>query len=176
MRISTVVLVLLTVLVLGFGYFFFRAARGLEANSAAELRNETPSGVTTIYAADVNPETGKHLELGTVSNRYQINVKLSEIPQNLKQATIDIEDERFYEHNGVDFRSLARAVYRNVLRWRLSEGASTLTQQLAINRLLTRLRKRCPRTLSWNGISTRSTTVETYMVLLLPRSITSINH
>ncbi len=138
MRISTVVLVLLTVLVLGFGYFFFRAARGLQANSAAELKNETPSGVTTIYAADVNPETGKHLELGTVSNRYQINVKLSEIPQNLKQATIDIEDERFYEHNGVDFRSLARAVYRNVLRWRLSEGASTLTQQLAINRLLTR--------------------------------------
>ena len=67
-----------------------------------------------------------------------LNVKLSEIPQNLKQATIDIEDERFYEHNGVDFRSLARAIYRNVLRWKLSEGASTLTQQLAINRLLTR--------------------------------------
>ncbi|MFM7188889.1 MAG: PBP1A family penicillin-binding protein [Armatimonadota bacterium] len=138
MRVFTVVVVLLTFIVLGSGYFVIRAARGLQANSAADLKNETPSGVTTIYAADINPNTGKHLELGTVSNRYQINVKLSEIPQNLKQATIDIEDERFYEHNGVDFRSLARAVYRNVLRWKLSEGASTLTQQLAINRLLTR--------------------------------------
>jgi penicillin-binding protein 1A len=138
MRVFTVVVVLLTFIVLGSGYFVIRAARGLQANSAADLKNETPSGVTTIYAADINPQTGKHLELGTVSNRYQINVKLSEIPQNLKQATIDIEDERFYEHNGVDFRSLARAVYRNVLRWKLSEGASTLTQQLAINRLLTR--------------------------------------
>lgn len=137
-RVCTVVVVLLTFIVLGSGYFVIRAARGLQANSAADLKNETPSGVTTIYAADVNPQTGKHLELGTVSNRYQINVKLSEIPQNLKQATIDIEDERFYEHNGVDFRSLARAAYRNVLRWKLSEGASTLTQQLAINRLLTR--------------------------------------
>ena len=137
-RVCTVVVVLLTFIVLGSGYFVIRAARGLQANSAADLKNETPSGVTTIYAADVNPQTGKHLELGTVSNRYQINVKLSEIPQNLKQATIDIEDERFYEHNGVDFRSLARAAYRNVVRWKLSEGASTLTQQLAINRLLTR--------------------------------------
>ena len=138
MRVFTVVVVLLTIGVLASGYFVIRAARGLQANSAADLKNETPSGVTTIYAADVNPATGKHLELGTVSNRYQINVKLAEIPENLKQATIDIEDERFYEHNGVDFRSLARAVYRNVLRWKLSEGASTLTQQLAINRLLTR--------------------------------------
>lgn len=137
-RVVTVVVILLTVVVLTTGYFVLRAARGLEANAAADLKNETPSGVTTIYAADINPATGKHLELGTVSNRYQINVKLAEIPNNLKQATIDIEDERFYEHNGVDFRSVARAVYRNVLRWKLSEGASTLTQQLAINRLLTR--------------------------------------
>ncbi len=137
-RVFTVLVVLLTIGVVVSGYYVLRAARGLQANSAADLTNETPSGVTTIYAADVNPDTGKHLELGTVSNRYQINVKLVEIPANLKQATIDIEDERFYEHNGVDFRSLARAVYRNVLKWKLSEGASTLTQQLAINRLLTR--------------------------------------
>jgi penicillin-binding protein 1A len=137
-RVFTVLVVFLTIGVVVSGYYVLRAARGLQANSAADLTNETPSGVTTIYAADVNPDTGKHLELGTVSNRYQINVKLAEIPANLKQATIDIEDERFYEHNGVDFRSLARAVYRNVLKWKLSEGASTLTQQLAINRLLTR--------------------------------------
>ena len=137
-RVFTVLVVFLTIGVVVSGYYVLRAARGLQANSAADLTNETPSGVTTIYAADVNPDTGKHLELGTVSNRYQINVKLAEIPVNLKQATIDIEDERFYEHNGVDFRSLARAVYRNVLKWKLSEGASTLTQQLAINRLLTR--------------------------------------
>jgi penicillin-binding protein 1A len=138
MRVFTVIVVLLTIGVVVSGYYVLRAVRGLQANSAADLTNETPSGVTTIYAADINPENGKHLELGTVSNRYQINVKLSEIPANLKQATIDIEDERFYEHNGVDFRSLARAAYRNVLKWKLSEGASTLTQQLAINRLLTR--------------------------------------
>jgi len=137
-RVFTVLVVFLTIGVVVSGYYVLRAARGLQANSAADLTNETPSGVTTIYAADVNPDTGKHLELGTVSNRYQINVKLAEIPADLKQATIDIEDERFYEHNGVDFRSLARAVYRNVLKWKLSEGASTLTQQLAINRLLTR--------------------------------------
>jgi penicillin-binding protein 1A len=138
MRLGTVVVIMLTVVVVTTGIFVVRAMRNVEMQSVAELANEIPSGVTTIYAADINPATGKHLELGTVSNRYQINVKLTEIPNNLKQATIDIEDERFYEHNGVDFRSLARAVYRNVLRWKLSEGASTLTQQLAINRLLTR--------------------------------------
>lgn len=71
MRVFTVVVVILTGIVLTSGYFILRAARGLQANSAADLKNETPSGVTTIYAADVNPETGNIWSLVP----FQIDIK-----------------------------------------------------------------------------------------------------
>ncbi|MBD1876335.1 PBP1A family penicillin-binding protein [Nodosilinea sp. FACHB-131] len=53
------------------------------------------------------------------------------MPQHLVQAFIASEDQRFYEHNGVDYRGIARAVWANVQNRDLVEGASTITQQLA---------------------------------------------
>ena len=55
-------------------------------------------------------------------------VTYDEISEELLQATVAIEDRRFYEHHGVEYRSMARALYQNVLA-----GASTITQQLAKN-------------------------------------------
>ncbi|MBI2338306.1 PBP1A family penicillin-binding protein [Candidatus Daviesbacteria bacterium] len=63
-------------------------------------------------------------------------VKLSEIPKNLIQATVAIEDRNFYQHPGIDLRAIARALYQN-LRNGNQEGASTITQQLIKNSLLT---------------------------------------
>jgi penicillin-binding protein 1A len=53
------------------------------------------------------------------------------MPKHLVQAFIASEDQRFYEHNGVDYRGIARAVWANVQNRDLVEGASTITQQLA---------------------------------------------
>ncbi len=56
--------------------------------------------------------------------------KLSEIPDYLKEAVVSIEDERFYSHDGIDFKGILRAIYVNITNMSLSEGASTITQQL----------------------------------------------
>ncbi len=63
-------------------------------------------------------------------------VKLSDVPNKLKQAFIDIEDARFYEHQGVDFKGIARAVYNVASTGEASQGASTITMQLARNAFL----------------------------------------
>jgi penicillin-binding protein 1A len=58
-----------------------------------------------------------------------------EISPNVKNAVIAIEDKRFYEHHGVDYRGIARAVVQDVLRKRAAQGASTITQQFVKNAL-----------------------------------------
>lgn len=60
---------------------------------------------------------------------------LSDIPEIYKNAVIAVEDSRFYTHSGVDFISLMRAIVTNVRNNELSQGGSTITQQLAKNLL-----------------------------------------
>jgi len=67
-------------------------------------------------------------------------VPLKELPAYLPQAFIAIEDRRFYSHHGVDPLGIARALAANVLRRGVSQGGSTLTQQLAKNLFLTQER------------------------------------
>ena len=56
---------------------------------------------------------------------------LSKIPRNLQNAVVAIEDARFYRHNGIDLRGMARAVMRDLIPGHSLEGGSTITQQLA---------------------------------------------
>jgi len=66
-------------------------------------------------------------------------VNLDQIPDNMKNAAVAIEDERFFKHKGIDFRGITRAAMRNILHIKLfKEGASTITQQLARSMFLTR--------------------------------------
>lgn len=64
-------------------------------------------------------------------------VKLSEIPRIVSDAVITIEDERFYSHPGFDPIGITRAILTNILKGRLAQGGSTLTQQLVKNFFLT---------------------------------------
>jgi len=64
-------------------------------------------------------------------------VRLSEIPPHLTQALIAVEDRRFYEHRGVDWIGMLRALYRNLRAGKVTEGGSTITQQLVKNFFLT---------------------------------------
>ena len=60
-------------------------------------------------------------------------VSYDEINENLLKATVAIEDRRFYEHHGVEYHSMARALYQNVVAREIRGGGSTITQQLAKN-------------------------------------------
>ncbi|MDY5576324.1 MAG: transglycosylase domain-containing protein [Lachnospiraceae bacterium] len=98
-----------------------------QAPDASEI-SIAPSGVsTTIYDCE-----GNEIEklVGSGSNR--IPVSIDQIPECLQLAFVDIEDERFYEHNGIDAKGIVRAGVSVLLEGDM-QGASTITQQLLKN-------------------------------------------
>ena len=97
----------------------------------------SPNGFsTTIYDS-----AGNEIESLASSGANREYVELSLIPENLQHAFVAIEDERFYEHNGIDTRGILRAVFIDVINVlkgsHASQGASTITQQLLKNNYFT---------------------------------------
>lgn len=89
-----------------------------------------PSGYKSQIVASNGQNLGQFLDAG--SNRTYKSI--DEIPENLAHAFVAIEDERFYEHNGIDLQGILRAGVKGILSGgNFSEGASTLTQQLIKN-------------------------------------------
>ena len=90
-----------------------------------------PQGFTTlVYADDGTTEIERFVAAG--SNR--VYKTIDEIPADLQHAFVAIEDERFYEHNGIDIQGIIRAGVNGVAHgFHFTEGASTLTQQLIKN-------------------------------------------
>ena len=68
---------------------------------------------------------------------YQLRRQFSQIPNNIKQALIGVEDLRFLSHGGVDLRSILRAIIVDLKNMRLVQGGSTITQQVVKNLILT---------------------------------------
>ncbi|MGO8673578.1 MAG: transglycosylase domain-containing protein [Capsulimonadaceae bacterium] len=86
-----------------------------------------PPGVTMIYSSD-----GVPLAKYFVENRQQVSI--DQIPVDLQHATVAFEDRRFYQHHGIDFTGIGRAIVSNFRHGDMhGEGASTITQQLARN-------------------------------------------
>ena len=75
----------------------------------------------------------------TLSEERRVPVSIDKIPKHVQQAFIAIEDNRFYEHSGIDYRGTARALV-STLSGREVQGGSTITQQLAKNAFLTQER------------------------------------
>jgi penicillin-binding protein 1A len=98
--------------------------------TAKDLRNIKLAESSKIYAGDGSLITTLH----GVENRTIIS--LNKIPQHFQDAVIAIEDERFYEHEGVDLRAVLRALVRNVASGDVEEGGSTITQQYVKNTLI----------------------------------------
>jgi penicillin-binding protein 1A len=120
--------------------FFFPAVLGvalgyslmnyLEIPDVKDLSHYTPRSATRLYTDDDALFAELFIE-------KRVPIPLSEMPDHLRNAFIAIEDVRFYEHFGFDLRGIGRAFYKNLLRQGMSEGASTITQQLARNLFLT---------------------------------------
>lgn len=81
--------------------------------------------------------TGKVLLYEIHGDEKRTVVPFEEIPDHIKQAAIAIEDENFYEHSAIDFKSIIRAFIKNLTRRGIVQGGSTITQQLAKNAFLT---------------------------------------
>ena len=85
---------------------------------------------TTIYN-----QKGKKITTLSTSNSNRIYVEYKDIPQDLVDAFVAIEDERFWEHNGIDAKGILRAFFVGLKNLHFSEGASTITQQLIKNQI-----------------------------------------
>jgi penicillin-binding protein 1A len=106
---------------LGVVFFYFILASGFDLDEVAKLPR------ATVY----HDRNGKELEVPGESGRRV--VERGEIPDFMVEALAAREDARFFEHGGVDIRGLARATVRNVKDGDFTQGASTLTMQLARN-------------------------------------------
>jgi penicillin-binding protein 1A len=97
------------------------------ANSAPQLNTlkpQDPGRLSTVYAADGQP-------LGIIQNDVlRIPIASSKMPRHVRDATVAIEDERFYRHRGVDFEGVVRAAFKNASSGKALQGGSTLTMQL----------------------------------------------
>ena len=129
--LTLLIILLCFVLVLGYGgYRGYQYVEQIiaEAPDINEI-DATPSGyMSTVLDAKGNVTAQL---VGTGSNR--VYVTLDEIPEELQKAFVAIEDERFYDHNGIDLRGIVRAGIKGVTTGHFSEGASTITQQLLKN-------------------------------------------
>lgn len=119
-----VILVMLT----GIGCGFLTASM----NTKPDLANDIlPPASSQIYDINGNEIANVH----AAENRRP--VKIEQVPKDLQNAFVAVEDNRFYEHSGVDPRGIMRALYANIRGRGVSEGGSTITQQLAKNAYLT---------------------------------------
>lgn len=85
---------------------------------------------TTIYNQD-----GKELTTLSTANSNRVYIEYENIPTTMIDAFVAIEDERFWEHNGIDARGILRAFFVGIKNRNFSEGASTITQQLIKNQI-----------------------------------------
>ncbi|WHZ04426.1 penicillin-binding protein 1A [Neobacillus sp. YX16] len=115
-----------SLLVLGFLGIVYAYSMDLDISS---LKNELPQA-TVFY--DLNGEVASK-----VSANKNEGVPINQIPDSMKNAVIAIEDHRFYEHHGVDYIGITRALIRDIKARGMVEGGSTITQQLTKNTLLT---------------------------------------
>lgn len=120
-------LILFILIIAGAGCGFI----GATMSTLPDVANVQPAASSQIYDVHGNLITTVH------SAENRIPVPLSKVPKNLQNAFIATEDSRFYSHHGIDPVGILRAVWVNIVHSGVSEGGSTITQQLARNAFLT---------------------------------------
>ena len=89
------------------------------------------------YATFLYDDEGNQLRQLNAPDSNRLPVSIDRMPEDLQHAVVAIEDERFYEHNGIDVRGILRAFVNGVSDGEFNEGASTITQQLLKNNVFT---------------------------------------
>ena len=126
---TALIAVCVMVVCLGIGSF-----RGVIAG-APDVNNVDISPLG--YATFLYDDQGTQIRQLSAPTSNRLPVSLDQIPVSLQHAVVAIEDERFYEHNGIDVRGIARAGMKAITTGNFSEGASTITQQLLKNNVFT---------------------------------------
>ncbi len=110
--------------VLGYTYLYYEF--GMEAQEFNLSKLEKMEVASVIYDR-------QGIEIGKIFILNRLPISYSEIPLSIVQAVVAEEDNRFFEHHGVDYWGVLRAAISNYRQGRIKQGASTVTQQLARN-------------------------------------------
>lgn len=124
---------------------YIRGFQFYEGAESSKLINVVFTGTSVSQITDQNNNAIPLIRLEPMMiggvypahNEDRILVKLDQIPPKIVQALVAVEDKRFYEHHGVSMIGIGRAIYTNILKGKLTQGGSTLTQQLVKNFFLT---------------------------------------
>lgn len=102
--------------------------------SLEALTDYQPKIPLRIYSAE-------GLLIGEFGEERRVLVKIEQVPQTMRDAILAAEDERFYQHGGVDYVGVLRATFSNFITGGVRQGASTITMQVARNFFLTKEKK-----------------------------------
>src|SRR5215212_9652512 len=125
--LAAVVVVLVLVSIAGLSVIGWVASTVASAPEISSLKERDPGANSEVLAADGT-------RLGFISADYLSRpIEGERMPKNIREATVAIEDERFYKHKGVDYEGIVRAAVKNFISKKTVEGGSTLTMQLVKN-------------------------------------------
>ncbi|HEX8452865.1 MAG TPA: PBP1A family penicillin-binding protein [Longimicrobium sp.] len=124
-KLKIALLAILAISVVGFGWLWFAPCGMGGCAPVSELEQCQAEG-SELLDADGKP-------FGNLSSANRRVVPIDSVPEYLPQAFVAIEDRRFYDHGGVDWKRFGGALFANVKRGGVSEGGSTITMQLARN-------------------------------------------
>ncbi|HEY5557465.1 transglycosylase domain-containing protein, partial [Acetobacterium sp.] len=114
-----VVFLILAILSVGVVYSIYAANRMDISDYEYQVKDKTE-----IYSQD-------NVLIAQLYTKNRTNVTIDQIPVDLQEALISVEDSRFYDHFGIDVFGITRAFFANIANQGIGEGASTITQQLA---------------------------------------------
>ena len=92
---------------------------------------------SVAQSTKIYDRTGEHLLYEIHGEEKRTIIKLDQVSQHLINATVATEDKKFYSHYGIDFKGIARAIYKDISIGEKAQGGSTITQQLIKNSVLT---------------------------------------
>ena len=111
--------------------FILASSLAFAAPEQIATHPQLPRGYSSIRVFD-----SQQRFVGRIMPTQRYWVSIDRIPVFLQKALVAIEDSRFYDHQGIDIRGIARALVKDVVKGRLAEGGSTITQQLIKNKYL----------------------------------------
>src|ERR1700736_2252570 len=127
---ATLLVLAVIVLAAGIALWSVVGAYGENLPDISQLSIIDPTSPTGVIARDGT-------RLARLYDKYKVYVPITQIPTVMREAVVAVEDERFYTHRGVDARGIMRAALANYRHEAITQGASTITQQLARNLFLT---------------------------------------
>ena len=154
-------------ILLGFVFFTLLIGIALAGVSFAIVKTAPPLDINALLSLNEDStlydNKGEFMDYVPTEQKRSI-ISINDMSQNLKDAFVSIEDERFFSHNGLDYRRVLGAVYidikNKITRQSGLHGASTITQQLLKNTLLT------------NEVTLKRKIQEMYMALKLEKTLT----